>query len=1129
MSSDGRGAQTSTTAGVSAVGRAGGEMGDRIRSFDWACTPLGPIESWPQSLRTTVNILLSSRYAMWMCWGPRLTMLYNDAYAPTLGIKHPTALGRPASDVWAEIWSDIGSRVDAVLGEGASTYDEGLLLFLERSGFPEETYHTFSYSPIANDEGRTSGMLCVVTEETERQIGARRLATLGDVASALAGTNTEDEVLRELTAHLAHNRKDLPFTLAYLYDETGAARLGASSGIIPGSPLAPERIDPANEFPWPARQILEHPAARVIHGLGDLREAGSIPAGGWNKPADQAAIVPIRQQGQEIPAGFFVVGVNPYRRYDAAYSGFVDLVAGQIAAGLANARTYEAERKRAEALAEIDRAKTIFFSNVSHELRTPLTLMLSPVEELLGAPTRQGTDERELLSLVHRNGLRLQRLVNNLLDFTRIEAGRAQGAYEPVDLARLTTDLASNFRSAMEKAGLQFTIDCRPLPQPVYVDREMWEKIVLNLLSNALKFTFHGSVRVRLAAHADSVQLSVEDTGTGIPPQELPRIFDRFHRIAGAKGRTIEGTGIGLALVQELTALHGGAVAAASELGQGSTFTVTLHFGTAHLPQDKIRPASAPQWSSSRSDAFVDEAFRWLSTDGAASHLPGETAGRPIGRSAPTERVLLADDNADMRDYITRLLRERYVVDAVANGEEALQAALAAPPDLVLSDVMMPVRDGFGLLQKLRELPETRTIPVILLSARAGEESRIEGLDAGADDYLIKPFTARELLSRVGAHLAMRRRTMEAEAALKESQATLQSFYDSSPFLMGVTELEGDEIIAIYRNAATAGFYGKDRNRFSVMPRAELCVPRAVDDIWVRHYRESQALGRTVRFEYQHPLPGGICWMNASVGFLGYGPSGRPRFSFIAEDITDRKTSDQLLRRSNDELRRANADLEQFAYSASHDMQEPLRQIAIYSQLLDKKYSSKLDGKASEYLGFCIEGAQRMGMLISGLLAYSQVARSSETPKGPVSIAEVLETVKKNLSAIIDETGAEIVISPMPTVRGEAVPLVHLFQNLVGNALKYRGPHKPLVHIGATEFPDHWMFSVADNGIGISKEFHNQIFGIFKRLHDRTDYPGTGIGLAICQKIVERSGGRIWVESEPGEGSTFFFTLPTAP
>jgi signal transduction histidine kinase len=1094
---------------------AGEEMAGRILTFDWSTTPLGPMNQWPQSLRTVVNILLTSRYAMWMAWGPDLTMLYNDSYRPTLGIKHPRALGSPASEVWAEIWPDIGPRIETVLTTGRATYDEGLLLFLERSGFPEETYHTFSYSPLANDQGDLCGMLCVVTEETDRVIGERRVETLRDVASALAGANTEDEVLKALRGVLSRNKKDLPFTLTYLYGEEGA-QLVSSSGISREHPLAVGRIERGSDSHWPAYQSALHPSPRMIQFSSEQQEASPLPTGDWNKPVRQAVVVPIKRQGQELPAGLFITGTNPYRRFDKLYSGFIDLLSGQIAAALGNARAYEAERRRAEALAEVDRAKTTFFSNVSHELRTPLTLMLGPIDQLLSTPGEtRAMEERDLLTLVQRNGLRLQKLVNTLLDFSRLEAGRMQAVFEPLDVASFTTDLAANFRSAMDRAGIRFVVDCQNVREPVYIDREMWEKIVLNLLSNALKFTFRGTVQLSLRSSGAHIEMEVEDTGIGIAASELPHIFERFHRVEGAKGRTIEGTGIGLALVQELVKLHGGSISVKSELGKGSSFVVSIPLGNAHLPKEKVRAeaGATPPISGDheRSEAFVDEALRW-------GFAGADDSGQSI-LSTPlpgAERILLADDNADMRDYVGRLLGERFHVIAVSDGDKALASALENPPDLILSDVMMPGLDGFGLLAELRKRPETRTIPVILLSARAGEESHVEGLGAGADDYLIKPFSARELLARVSAQLAMKRRREESEKAVKESQATLQSFYDSSPFLMGVAERDGDRIVSIYRNRAAAEFFLVDQQANSP----------TVDRAWMEYYQRAQTEGSAVRFDYEHPQNSGNRWLSVVVNHLGMGPGHRPRFSFVAEDVTEKRRSEELIRRSNEDLRRANADLEQFAYSASHDLQEPLRQVAIYSQMLDRKYGTKLEPKALEYLGFCVEGAHRMERLITDLLAYSQAGKSVEEPAALVDVNQVLADVRKNLASTIVETGTMFTVSPLPNLRADPVPLTHLFQNLISNAIKYRSERPPEINVSAMVDGDFWRFAVQDNGIGIAAEFRRQVFGLFKRLHDRESYPGTGIGLAICQKIVERLGGRIWVESELGIGSTFLFTLP---
>jgi signal transduction histidine kinase len=588
----------------------GGEMGALVRSHDWSRTPLGPVETWPQSLKTTVRILLTSRFSMWMGWGPDLTFLYNDAYQrDTLGKKHPWALGRPARTVWAEIWDDISPRIQRVLETGEATWDEALLLFLERSGYAEETYHTFSYSPLTDDQGRTAGLFCVVMEETERVIGERRLAILRELASELATTTSETEVLAAIDRCVGLSQKDLPFTLIYLFEEGGTlARLACCTGIERGDAAAPAVIDvAAPDAVWPALELLRQAGSVVVSGIDE--RFGALPTGAWDRSPRQAVVVPIARQGQEEPSGFMVAGLNPYRPFEAAYAGFMDLVAGQIAASLANASAYEEERRRAEALAELDRAKTVFFTNISHELRTPLTLMLGPAEDALSdAETIPGNRER--LTVIHRNAQRLLRLVNSLLDFSRIEAGRVQASYEATDLATYTAELASTFRSAAERAGLAFVVDTAPLPEPVHVDREMWEKIFFNLLSNAFKYTLQGEIAVSLRRVDGVAELEVRDTGVGIPMEELPHVFERFHRVEGARGRTHEGTGIGLALVQELVKLHGGTVSVESTPGEGTTFRVRVPIGTAHLPKERIGAVREIASTATGSASYVGEALR---------------------------------------------------------------------------------------------------------------------------------------------------------------------------------------------------------------------------------------------------------------------------------------------------------------------------------------------------------------------------------------------------------------------------------------------------------------------------------------------------------------------------------------
>jgi PAS domain S-box-containing protein len=749
-----------------------GEMASMMRDFDWESTDLGPPGSWPQSLKTVVRIVLTSRYAMWMAWGPNLRFFCNDAYLPTVGIKRDWVLGSRSDKVWEEIWPDIGPRIQRVLKTGEATWDEGLLLFLERLGFPEETYHTFSYSPLADDDGRISGMLCVVTEVTERVVGERRLATLSELAGRLASARAESEVLDAIKEGMDAADKDVPFSLLYLYDDQGALRLARASGIESGHPASPPVIPGG---PWP--HAIPDSGSLMVNDLSADVEA-PLPRGFWDKSPAQAVILPIVAKGQEKPVGCFICGLNPYRKYDEGYSSFIELLAGQISASLAGARAFEEERRRADALAEIDRAKTLFFSNVSHEFRTPLTLMLGPVQDALNDSSVSALDpvQRQRLDVAQRNSLRLLKLVNTLLDFSRIEAGRANANFQLTDLAGFTAELASNFHSATEKAGLKLEIECEPLPQRVAVDRDMWEKIVFNLLSNAFKFTFEGSISIRMRAAGNGAELIVHDTGVGIPPHELPRLFERFHRVENQKGRSFEGSGIGLALVQELVKLHGGSLVAESEVGKGSSFKVSVPFASDQRAAYNLDSGPADVPAASRAEAYVEEALSWLPPDFTTKPAVSQrdVAGPDVGGKTLHGRVLVADDNADMRTYIARLLGAHWDVATAEDGNAAIEAIRKNPPDLLVTDAMMPGLDGFGLLAAIRNDPGLRDLPVIMLSARAGEEARIEGLEAGADYYLTKPFSARELVAQVNANLTLARVRSEAARDLRASEEALR-------------------------------------------------------------------------------------------------------------------------------------------------------------------------------------------------------------------------------------------------------------------------------------------------------------------------------------------------------------------
>ena len=714
----------------------GGEMGRRMRELDWEATPLGPPSGWPPELCQAVATMLASRAQIVLFWGPEYCALYNDAYILTMGSKHPGHLGRPGREMWAEAWGVLQDLFDGVRARDEAFFATDHPFMLERHGFLEETYFDVSYDPIRTTSGAVDGIFCIVSDTTGRVLGERRVRTLSALGSRLADSVDQDALVAETIAVLGENAADVPYAALYLDEQA---------------------------VPAAAREVIHTGRA----GRVTLREVTDPPPAA----APEALVFPIGIGVTTV--GALVLGPSRYLALGDGYRDFLALAAAQISRAVANLQAYEQERARAAELAALNQAKTNFFSNVSHEFRTPLTLILGPVEDLLDDPTLPA-DLLEQLRPVHNNGLRLLKLVNAVLDFSRMESGRLRASFRPTDLADYTARLASAFRSAAERAGLELVVETPPLRGPVYVDREMWEKIVFNLLSNAVKFTRSGRITVRIAGEDGKAALSVRDTGVGVPVEDQLLLFDRFHRVTGAWSRSHEGTGIGLALVRELAELHGGSVDLKSDVGHGSVFTVRIPFGSGHLRPDRIAETVTPIVPEVDARLYVAEAEHWWSGD---QPYEDQMPARP-----PSEerrgRILLVDDNADLRDHVSRLLRPHWDVTTAIDGEHALELARQQQFDLVLTDMMMPRLDGFGLITALRADERSRDIPIVVLSARAGEEASIEGLTAGADDYLVKPFSSRDLVARVRTNLDLgqaRQQTISRLRGLVDAAAAVST------------------------------------------------------------------------------------------------------------------------------------------------------------------------------------------------------------------------------------------------------------------------------------------------------------------------------------------------------------------
>ncbi len=1078
-------------------------VGELIRARDWAATPIGPADRWSPSLRTALSICLESRFPILIWWGPEFVMLYNDAYAPLIGSKHPAALGQRGADCFPEIWEIIGPMLAGVRERGDSTWSDDQLLLLERRGFPEECYFTFSYSPIRDEAGEIAGVFTAVAETTSHVIGARRLGILRALTAQTAVARTRVDVCARAAAVL-RGSVSVAFSLLYLFEEDGTvARLAATSDLKGRRAGVAPRLVALREDrtvgPWPLGAVAAGGEPLLLEDVAE--RVGHVP-----DLASRAAILPL-QQGSAAPVGALVLGLNERRPIDEDYLSFLKLVARQVGTAIADAQRAEDERHRAEALAELDRAKTLFFTNVSHELRTPLTLILSPLEELLAEP-EQTPERRADIELIRRNALRLLRLVNTLLDFSRAESGRIDALFQPTDLAAVTSDLASAFRSAIEAAGLHLDVDCPPLDEPIWVDREAWEKIVLNLLSNALKFTFVGEITVALELEEDDVVLRVGDTGVGIPPDELAHLFERFHRVRNVDARSHEGSGIGLALVDELTRLHGGAVGAESEPGRGTTFTVRMPRGSAHLPADRL---GGPEGTAARSlgaAPYVEEALRWLPDDTrpeqeATTELLRDDLVRESGAQRSTSaRILIADDNADMRAYLARLLRRYWQVETVADGEAALKAAKASPPDLVLSDVMMPRLDGFELLGALRADPRTRSVPVVLVSARAGADSAVEGLEAGADDYLVKPFSARELVARVRANLELARVRIDLAQleAVAGERARAERVLLALPD--GVLTVDGSGRVDLW-NEAAARITGIAADAVVGSP-----VEQALPGWRTAAARADAQPGRTTTCPLE--IGGRELWLSLVASPYADG------MLYAFRDATE---AAQL-----EEMRR------DVITTVSHELRTPVSSVYGAAATLAREDLVLPEDRRQQLVEMLHTQSSRLSRIVDDLVtAASLVGDGTRRGGGDCDLAALVDRVLDRAGRRCPgnlELRARLPDAIEPCAVDEE-RLEPLLDALVDNAIRY-SPDGGEVELGLERTSGAVRFSVRDTGIGIETRHHAHIGEKFYRVDPELLHaaPGLGLGLYICRQLATLLGGRLWFESVAGAGSTFFVELP---
>ncbi|OZJ04686.1 hypothetical protein BZG36_02542 [Bifiguratus adelaidae] len=1171
--------------------QGGGIMGSMLRQFNWESTSLGSISNWPQSLISTISMMMASAFPMSIWWGDDFVMLYNDAYIPVAGTKHPKMFGMSGAVAWSELWSGLEPLARSVMDTATPVYAESDLFVMERYGDVEEAYYTWAYIPIRKEDGTVGGLFNPCFDETKKVLITRRLIALRELGEKMATASTMSGVCAALAQTLTNCQLDCPFAYVYTaenfeqHDESQTEQESRSDvpanlllklqevvGLSTDHPQFPQEVTVDSSIPqttetrtfkWPFQRVCEKRKPVMV----DVADLGiSIKGRSFDDLIKKAIVYPITTNDYKEVSGVLVMGLNVRRPYDDDYSTFCNLLVRQIGTSLVTVKMYQSEVQRAEALIAIDRAKTSFFSSISHELRTPLTLILSPLEDSLGDTTAPLPDgHKQAINLVYRNAQRLLRLVNSILDFSRVEAGRMTARLE---------------------RRCHFEVDCEENGRKVWVDRDMWEKVVFNLIGNAFKFTLKGTIKVSLRPSADNSKatFTVYDTGAGIPSHELPRVFERFHRFEGQRGRSHEGTGIGLALTMELVKVMGGTLDVESEFGKGSSFIVTLPYGTAHHnpallqanaadPIDEVVTNRTWPYGS----AIVDEARLWLSSDSESSKelQPSETASSTENQSLTSGsipmtskgcRVLLADDNPDMQRYIRTILSRWWKVKVVSDGRAALEAAMREPPDLIVTNVMMPILDGISLLKVLRSQPETKYIPIILLSARAGEEARVDGLQASADDYLVKPFNAKELIARVHTHLELGKLRAELEQrvrqrtkALEESEYRYEILAALSP--VGIFQLnpEGkivyandkDRVFGFLDQLVDKGQSGTIEYRWAQADGSERwCICQiivnkddndavqgfigALTDVTERRLLEKQRLDALAIAEQQ-----------------------QRRRAEEAEAI--KQQQELFIDRTCHELRNPlngiyhNADILQDSLTRMHKEVGSLRTTASNSHGMDASEEAEISGsvtKVMEWLGSemvqDLEAVETINLcalhqkkIADDVLQMSKISmnlvvlsyQNFDPAQEITNIIRMFESELKN-----KEIESKFVVGEgyrnvrVRSVKGDPTRLGQVVINLLANAIRFteKSSRKLItIKLDAEPVKAKDKITLPDTGVGMTPDEQTQLFRRFRQANPKTysEFGGNGLGLFISKHLIELQGGEIHVESDKDVGTTFHFYI----
>ncbi|KAG8887667.1 hypothetical protein FRB98_009229 [Tulasnella sp. 332] len=1270
---------------------AGKSMVKLMEAYPWEQSPLGPMNKWPQSLKTACEAVMNSPYSWTLWWGPESVLIYNDAYVQIAGNKHPQIFGQSGKLAWGELWETLGPLYDSIMESGNSmACNDGEL--------------DWAWIPIHGEDGSVAGLMNTTTETTQKKLYERRyhiLRMLGD-KTALARSKAE---FAELTRKVLTEEAvfDMPFVAFYYNTVEGTpiptdkkreklkpgaaappkpsrskgglepAEISKSStlrvtskliykiGVPDNHPAIPTKevhmLDTVTlklpQAPAAARRQTTSPGSTVlgqtmsedsltVMSPSDNEDAESeflpsvepqwpffdvfsarqslhvqnLPAsiasdsqfgcrlGGYNDPLREAVIIPLGTEGEEVPAAIIIIGLNTRRPYDQEQRTWIDLINLSLSSTLTAALGREAEVRKAEQLAQLDTAKTNFFSSASHELRTPLTLIAGPVNDAAEITTEPRV--KELLKLSIRNIARLGRLVDSLMDFSRLEAGRLVGRFQPTELADFTVDLASLFRKPIERESLEYTVTSDLTNESVvYVDQELWEKIVFNVIGNAFKYTMRGHVKVHVQYRPPHAEFIVSDTGVGIPANDLDKVFERFHRVS-TTARSHEGTGIGLALTRELVRIHGGHMRVESivedkanpDVQHGTTFTVFIPLGSDHLPRQHIDESDtnyprantygigiveeATGWARSRfnSDDITPRSESTNSDSAADSNSSRSGDMAALFRFAPEDLILVVDDNNDVRKFLRSIFKRFCSVIEASSAMEGLRVMQTQRPNLVISDFMMPGMDGMQFVSAIRDQPDLELIPVIILTARAGDEARVEGLLSGADDYISKPFKSRELVARAHLHMQIGKRKIQMQRAFDARTQELQILSDLSPVGIFRTDNQGN---VTYTN-----------RRWHEL--TEYPANRGFSDWILNVHPDFQEAVVAVTTGALQSDDGGsleIRWINGRWTKLQVERISNRRLYEAAqlaqakerESVAQTRAADADRQRAAADERRRRQEL--LVDVTSHELRQPVSAILNCSQLVRANLESLTEKLRSsrtcpfvpsaELLATMEEDLDALDSIYQCGLSQERIANDvlslSRMQLDTLSIQSIEFPLIKELRRILSIFTNELKMKKiaLDLRLGESVPLLEgdkvvsdrnrfgqIVTNLMSNAIKFADisspPNRQIIvfldlsldpplpgHCAApprkaSDVPfsnnpnvDREVFvyvAVKDSGPGLKPGDLALLFQRFQQGSNSHEvFGGSGLGLFVSRKLCELMGGNIEVSSVYGQGATFRFFI----